>query len=508
VYRAGSVSKTFTGLAIMKLYEEGIIDLDAPITDYLPDFSMKTRFPDSDPITIRSIMSHRSGLADPENRFLGEYTGLEPFERISLGEIVDSLEDDYVAYPVGYRFNYSTSGFALLGRIIEVMTGHEYSDYMQENVFTPLGMNDSSFFSSSVEEGKMATGYYCYNNITLALPIYDYSNLGGAGLYSTLNDMTKYLKFLLREGAVNGNQLIKQETLEMMYADTYSRPRDPMAVGLTWGLFPLSSGHIFVAHGGSILGFETFMGFFPEEKLGFIIMVNVMDAIPMPLGTTILELMLESKYGIKPLKENTPEAVHVDRETLEQYTGKYSFGSIIEIRLLNNNTLQLIEQSGIKANLIPITEKKFRLSLPPLLEKIIGQGTLEFFVGDEDEEDVLILDLQLSPMDIFCPRLPKVEEIPPIWNELVGEYTVETSYIEKVLATLEVKIVDGVLTAVLTNTTLPDHPTKEPIPMIFNPINDTEILIVGGMYFAGATFFYDNDTGYITGGGMIMKPKD
>ena len=233
VYRVASVSKTFTALAIMKLYEDGIIDLDEPITDYLPDFSIKSRFPDSDPITIRSILSHRTGLADPENRFLGEYTGLEPFERISLKEIVDALKDDYVAYPVGYRFNYSTTGFALLGRIIEVMTGHEYSDYMQANIFTPLGMNDSSFFSSSVEEGKMATGYYCYNNKALALPIYDHSNLPGAALYSTLNDMTKYLKFLLREGTVNGNQLIKRETLEMMYVDTYSRPRDPMTIGLS-----------------------------------------------------------------------------------------------------------------------------------------------------------------------------------------------------------------------------------------------------------------------------------
>jgi CubicO group peptidase (beta-lactamase class C family) len=186
VYRVGSVTKTFTALAIMKLYEDAIIDLDAPITDYLPDFSMKSRFPDSDPITIRSLLSHRSGLTDPENRFFGEYTGLEFFERISLQEIVDSLKDDYVPYPVGYRFNYSTSGFAVLGRIIEVMTGRDYSDYMQENILNPLGMSDSTFYSSSVEEGEMATGYYIYDNKALVLPLFDYSNLSGAALYGGL----------------------------------------------------------------------------------------------------------------------------------------------------------------------------------------------------------------------------------------------------------------------------------------------------------------------------------
>jgi hypothetical protein len=317
--------------------------------------------------------------------------------------------------------------------------------------------------------------------------------------------MTKYLKFLLREGTVNGNQLIKRETLEMMYVDNYSRARDPIPWGLPWALFALSTGHISPVHGGTILGFETFMCFLPKEKLGFIIMANVKDAPLAPLGVKALELMLESKYGIKPVEKTTPEAVHVDETTLEKYTGKYSLGSPIEVDL-KNNKLQIIPVPGVGINLIPISETKFRL--PPLVEMFVGDTTLEFFVDEEDEEDILIVDLPLSPFDFFCPRLPEVEEIPPLWDELIGEYTIETSYIEKELATLEVKIVDDVLTAVLTNSTLPDHLTKQTIPMIFNPINDTEILIVGGMYFAGATFFYDNDTGYISGGGMIMKPKD
>jgi len=108
----------------------------------------------------------------------------------------------------------------------------------------------------------------------------------------------------------------------------------------------------------------------------------------------------------------------------------------------------------------------------------------------------------VTPFDYFCPRLPEVEEIPPLWNDLVGEYTVETSFTEKVLATLEVKIVDNVLTAVFTSSTLP----YGPIPMILNPINDREIIIVASELFDGSTLFYDNDTGYISGIGMIAKP--
>ncbi len=508
VYKMASVTKPFSALAIMKLYEDGVIDLDVPITDYLPDFSIKTRFPDSDPITIRSILSHRGGFPHPENRLIGESLGLEPFERISLKEIVDALKDDYVAYPVGSRYNYSSVGFIILGRIIEVVTGRDYSDYMEENILNPLSMSDSTFFSSSVEEGKITPGYYIDNKKTEALPLRDYSGLPATGLYSTLSDMTKYLKFLFREGEVDGKQLIGQETLEMMYVDSYSRPRDPVTMGLSWGLFPLSTGHITAGHGGDLPGFQTFINFLPEEKLGIIIMANIQDVLLAPLGVKALELMLESKSGIKPVEQTIPEAVQVDRATLEKYTGKYAlgFGFPIEITL-KNNMLQLIfpidDQLGIKAriNLIPITERKFRF--PPLIGEVVG-ANLEFFVGDEDEEDLLIWDDLRSPFDLSCPRLPKVEEIPPLWNELKGEYTIETSYIEKELAKLEVKIVNNVLTAVFISTSLP-YP---PIPLILNPINDREIIIVAGPLFTGATLFYDNDTGYISGIGVIMKPND
>jgi len=512
VYKMASVTKPFTALAIMKLYEDGVIDLDVPITNYLPDFSMKTRFSDSDPITIRSILSHRGGFPHPENRLIGESLGLEPFERISLKEIVDALKDDYVAYPVGSRFNYSSVGFIILGRIIEVVTGGDYSDYMQENILNPLGMSDSTFFSSSVEEGKITPGYYIDDNKkTVALPLVDYSGLPATGLYSTLSDMTKYLKFLFREGEVDDKQLIGKETLEMMYVDSHSRPQDPATYGLPWGLFPLSTGHLTAGHGGDLPGFKTFINILPEEKLGIIIMANIQDALLAPLGATALELMLESKFGIKPVKQTTPEAVSVDRATLEKYTGKYGLdsGSPIEIAL-KNNTLQLIfpiDQLDIKINLIPISERKFRLpSLPQeLLGKLVGfKYNYEFFVGDEDEEDLLIWDNQLSPLDSYCPRLPEVEGIPPMWYELEGKYTVETSYIEKELAELEIKIVDNILTAVLESTSFP----SPQIPMILNPINDREIIIVAGLLFAGATLFYDNDTGYISGIGAIMKPKD
>jgi CubicO group peptidase (beta-lactamase class C family) len=214
VYRVASVSKPFTGLAIMKLYEDGMIDIDAPITDYLPDFSVKTRFPDSDPITIRSIMAHRAGLPSSSIRLESDFE-LESYETMSLEDIVNSLKDQYVAYPVGYRYKYQNLGFSLLGRIIEVVTGSEFADYMQDNILNPIGMNDSSFLSSPEIQGKLARGYNLDQDQALLVSYPDISDLPAGNLYTTLIDMTKALKFLFQEGKVNGNQLIKKETLEM-----------------------------------------------------------------------------------------------------------------------------------------------------------------------------------------------------------------------------------------------------------------------------------------------------
>jgi CubicO group peptidase (beta-lactamase class C family) len=119
VYKLGSITKLFTGIEIMRMYEEGLIDLDAPITDFIPEFSINSRFSSSEPITIRSILAHRSGL--PRNDTLLEwYWESQPDV---LKAQTDSLADAYQAFPVGYRYKYSNIGYNILGRLIEVIRG-------------------------------------------------------------------------------------------------------------------------------------------------------------------------------------------------------------------------------------------------------------------------------------------------------------------------------------------------------------------------------------------------
>jgi CubicO group peptidase (beta-lactamase class C family) len=136
VYKLWSVSKVFTAIETMRLVEEGLVDLDAPITDYLPDFSIHSRFPDSEPITIRSILTHRSGLPRNECHWLRD----SPGDHNVLGTLVESLKDCHMAFPVSYRYKYSNIGPDTLGFIIQEMRGKRFPDYMKESLLSvPAG---------------------------------------------------------------------------------------------------------------------------------------------------------------------------------------------------------------------------------------------------------------------------------------------------------------------------------------------------------------------------------
>ncbi|MCE7741677.1 MAG: beta-lactamase family protein, partial [Candidatus Heimdallarchaeota archaeon] len=141
VYKAGSISKLFTAIEIMRLYEEGLVDLDAPITTYLPDFSISSRFNDTEPITIRNILSHRSGLPRNGNLPLWAWDNTTYVMR----DLVASLEESNVAYPANYRFKYSNIGYNILGRIIEVVRGEWFAIYMRDSLLHPIGMTSSGF---------------------------------------------------------------------------------------------------------------------------------------------------------------------------------------------------------------------------------------------------------------------------------------------------------------------------------------------------------------------------
>ena len=501
VYKLGSITKLFTGIEIMRMYEEGLIDLDAPITDLIPDFSINSRFSFSEPITIRSILAHRSGL--PRNDTLLEwYWESQPDV---LKAQTDSLANAYQAFPVGYRYKYSNIGYNILGRLIEVIRGIKlpgpgaisgWPYYMSDQLLIPMGMKDTAFGSDPLLYGKaptlnVAMGYYQEDGKNKPYNQFDIIELASGNMQSTMHDMIKFAQYLLSVGESGTDQIISRDTLWSMFEEQYTQPRDPQPMGLTWFTDREQLDELMVFHSGTNQGFISLIALLPERKLGFIVFSNsdAFEDKQNQLAIDTLRLMLETKYGIIPQGEKPAEAVVVDKSTLERYVGKYVLnGEIIEV-VLAGDTLKAVYH-GQKITMIPLGQSKFRLS-HWLAD--VENVELEFFVDSPEDEDIMVVTMG----DHFvCPRYPDIEGVPPFWERLIGKYDIfpripSVYSVVETLGTIEIITKDDVL---LTS----DY-------KVLKPISNTEIIIVGGI-FDGETMIYDSQTGNITWQNVIYKP--
>ncbi|MBM3134725.1 MAG: beta-lactamase family protein [Chloroflexi bacterium] len=362
VYKLWSVAKVFTAIETMRLVEEGLVDLDAPLTDYLPDFSIQSRFADSAPITIRSILAHHSGLPRNECHAM---TYL-PDGRNVLGALVESLKDCHLAFPVGYRYKYINIGPDILGDIIQELRGQSFARYMQDNLLARIGMENSTFLSAGIPAQKdVAVGYEYYKGEYYPLEQGDITSLPSGNLYSTLEDMSAFVKFVFRSGEVAGEQIINPETLRLMFENQYSSQRDPQPMGLGWKVTRALDPELLVWHdGGPGEGIGSLVALLPERKLGVVLFANEVSfegSVSVPLAVELLELMLETKYGVISAAEEPPEPIGLDRSLLDDYVGKYiAFGQVMKISASGDNLKASIQ--GMELDLIPVGQTKFRVS--------------------------------------------------------------------------------------------------------------------------------------------------
>ncbi len=507
VYKLWSVAKAFTALETMRLVEEGLVDLDAPITDYLPGFSIQSRFPDEEPITIRRILTHHSGLPRNECRQV-EYT---PGGRDALRRLVESLGDCRLAYPVGARYKYSNIGPVTLGRIIEQLRGESFASYMKANLLDPIGMESSAFESAGLPAQKrVAPGYEYWKGEYYPMDQGDTARLPSGNLYSTIEDMSDLARFVFRGGEAGGEQIIQPETLRRMFQDQTSSPRDPQPMGLGWKTARVLGSELLAWHdGGPSDGTGALVALLPERKLGVALIANEIgleSPISVSLALEILERMLETKYGIVPPAGESPESVDVDPSVLGQYAGTYAaMGQVMEIFLRGDRLKGRIE--GMTFDLVPVDQTTFRVShwllRLGLADLLPVPGDLqalkvEFLVGDETDADLMILNIGDVAYEI-CPRYPKVTVIPALWQELVGEYELlyrlySGSVGSQVVGRTEIQIEDGVL-----------RMAGWVGPLL--PINETEIVILSGS-FAGETMVNEPDTGTISHQSIVFRPVE
>jgi len=325
VYRAGSISKLFTATAAMQLAERGRLDIDRSLGDFLPGFSIRTRFTDPAPVTPRSIMTHHSGL--PSDYLKGMWTrDPEPLPRVA-----GLLKDEYAANPPGTVFSYSNLGMTLLGDAIGKVAGRDFISQVRDEILLPLGMTHSSF-SPSADRTPLAAKGYRKGKEAEDPPLRD---VPAGGLNSSALDLSRFVRMVLARGKAGDRQIIKPETLaEMLRPQNTDVPLDlDFRVGLGWmlgglGDIDIRNGGPVAHHTGATLLFHGQVIVLPERKLGVVVLANSDTAgrVVGKVAAEALKLALEAKTGDRQPAWEKPEGGEgsLPPEALQRFEGWYA----------------------------------------------------------------------------------------------------------------------------------------------------------------------------------------
>ena len=411
VYQIGSITKVVNALAVMQLVEQGRMHLDRPITDYLPDFSMRTRWPQAAPITPRALLCHHAGL--PTYLLKGF------FSNESLAELLHELRDEHLAFEPHTVFNYSNLGSDLLGLAVERLTGLPYSEALRRQLFTPLGMQLTGFVPDGQIGMHLARGYV-HDRPVLPTPIRD---VPAGGLYSNVLDLARLMRAVLAGGELDNTRVLGENAIRATFEPQYNGlPLDfGQRFGLGWmlGGLPIEDGGQQAWHNGGTKAFVSQLALLPESKLGVVVLANTEHAgnLVYEIAETALRLALEIRRGVAlPKKSFQPEVV-LAREALAERVGDYSLmGSLARISL-GKKRLRLHVLKHV-LDLVPLTTNRFRVeyNLLGLKSVPIPFPPVEFAqVGER--KFALLRDRVVVPAEKIPPY-----SIPETWQRCVGEY--------------------------------------------------------------------------------------
>lgn len=285
LFQIGSITKTFTALAILSFAEEGKIRLDAPIGDYAKNLSPKLS-----KVTLAQLLSHTAGILDEPD----EYGGAD---ETMMATYLRSWTDDYGLFEPGQVFSYSNSGFALAGFTLQEAAGKPYVDLMNERVFARLGMTRTTFRPTVAMTYPLAVGHKSGEKLTVVRPLPNDARLYPAGtFYTSVNDLARFAIAFLNDGKLDGKQVFSPAVIKQM-----SEPRAKMLsaaddTSYGYGLFMNTSrGVRQIWHDGSMTGYSAQMLMIPSERFAVIILSNTDGAVLDKTKEAAIDLYVKRK---------------------------------------------------------------------------------------------------------------------------------------------------------------------------------------------------------------------
>ncbi len=294
----GSTSKALTATAVMLLVDAGKLELDSPVTRYLPWFRAADAEA-SGKITVRDLLNHTSGLSEAAGRArLAE----RDTSAMALERHVRAVGDVRLVHTPGSAFEYSNTNYSVLGMIVQTVSGQSYESFIQEHLFNPLEMRGSFTAQGAAVRAGMATGYrywFGYPKAASAMPFVRWAAPGGY-LISNVSDLSHFLIAHLNQGSYAGTKVISAEGMRELH-----RPVAELSPNLTYAMgWVAETGdeELVLWHNGSTPNFYSYMALLPESRLGVVFLANAVDLFvadqfdAIPRG--VIALLLSKEPGI------------------------------------------------------------------------------------------------------------------------------------------------------------------------------------------------------------------
>ena len=307
-----SISKLFTAVAIMQLVEDGKINLDDPIQKVIPWFDINNDFKDAPELTIKSILSHSSGLPRESNH---PYWSWPDFPFPTKQDVIDELKNQEMLYPPSKYYQYSNLGLSLLGFIVEEVTQTNFDDYVNQNILIPLAMNNTKTYMSSEDYGKILTLGYSSLNRNNEREKVNFFNADGiaaaAGFTSNVEDLAKFARWQIDLVESLEKNILSPETLKLMHEIHWDDELTSITRGLGFGVYNFD-GDYWVGHGGSCPGYRSQLYINTNKELAYSVMINSSGTSP-------------TKYidGIHEILSNVTLKKGEEINRFEEFEGKY-----------------------------------------------------------------------------------------------------------------------------------------------------------------------------------------
>ena len=320
-FRLGSITKQFTAACVLLLEERGKLKTSDLLKQYMTDAP-----PAWDKITIFHLLTHTSGI--PNFTSFPDYEKLQS-QPTTPEDLVARFRSKPLDFEPGTKYSYSNSGYEVLGWLIEKVSGQKYADFLEQNIFVPLGMRDSGYDDATPIIAHRASGYQRDGSKLANAAFVDMTIPYSAGsLYSTTHDL------LIWEQGLFGGKVLKPESLKKMTT--------PFLNNYAFGLgVRTANGRTEISHSGGINGFNTSMRYWPEEKLAVIALANQNGLSPDLISSAAAKVI----HGDKVILPSERKQVSVAPDVLKAYVGTYEVTPTLSLNITLEGT-QLMAQAG------------------------------------------------------------------------------------------------------------------------------------------------------------------